>query len=417
MASRSRGSPSSSSSPSSKANPWPAPSAPPLYPTLSMADLAPVEIGPAASSPTAPGSPSQHDNAPPPSEDVLLRVPGAQLHLIDRRRSHPLAAGDLSLLRIRSGDTSLAAIALLDPVQWPLARDVAAVKLDPCHYAFSLTVPASADDPSPEPLHYGLTLAHPDARLDGVLATYTSFSVHSVVGTKELEGRVRDEVEAAAYWTAVAPNVEAYGGAVARTIATGAEHLAKGILWCGEVTVDRLRWGNEVLKKRMQPGDANAEVSPEMLRRIKRAKRVSQISEKVATGILSGVVKVTGYFTSSLANSKAGKKFFNLLPGEIVLASLDGFGKICDAVEVAGKNVLSTSSTVTTGLVSHKYGDKVAAATNEGLDAAGHAIGTAWAVFKIRQALNPKSVLKPTTLATSTIKANVAELRAKHGSK
>lgn len=29
-------------------------------------------------------------------------------------------------------------------------------------------------------------------------------------------------------------------------------------------------------------------------------------------------------------------------------------GKICDAVEVAGKNVMSTSSTVTTGLVSHR---------------------------------------------------------------
>jgi len=68
-------------------------------------------------------------------------------------------------------------------------------------------------------------------------------------------------------------------------------------------------------------------------------------------------------------------------------------------------------------LFSCRYGDKAAAATNEGLDAAGHAIGTAWAVFKIRQALNPKSVLKPTTLAKSTIKANVAELRAKHGSK
>ncbi|CAL5050180.1 unnamed protein product [Urochloa decumbens] len=318
-----------------------------------MADLAPVEIGsPVSSSPTAAG---EDATGPPPSEDLLLRIPGAQLHLIDRSRSHPLAAGDLSLLRIRSGGTSLAAIALLDPVQWPLARDVAAVKLDPCHYSFSLTVPPSADDPNPGTLHYGLTLAHPDDRLDALLAAYTSFSVHSVVGTKELESRVRDEVEAAAYWTAVAPNVEEYGGKVAKAIATGAEHLAKGILWCGEVTVDRLRWGNEVLKKRMQPGDANAEVSPEMLRRIKRAKKVTQMSEKVATGILSGVVKVTGYFTSSFANSKAGKKFFNLLPGEIVLASLDGFGKICDAVEVSGKNVLSTSSTVTTGLVSHKY--------------------------------------------------------------
>jgi len=63
-----------------------------------------------------------------------------------------------------------------------------------------------------------------------------------------------------------------------------------------------------------------------MLTIARRAKKVTQISEKVATGILSGVVKVTGYFTSSLANSKAGKKFFNLLPGEIVLASLEGFG-------------------------------------------------------------------------------------------
>ncbi|GJM97432.1 hypothetical protein PR202_ga14359 [Eleusine coracana subsp. coracana] len=396
---------------SSNPNPSAAPSAPPLYPTLSMADLGPVQIG-ATSSPTAAAG---EDSGPPPAEDVLLRVPGAQLHLIDRSRSHPLAAGDLSLIRFRSGDTSLAAIALLNPIQWPLrARRGRGQSLTPAITHFSLTVPASADDPNPDPLHYGLTLSHPDPRLDGVLATYTSFSVHSVVGTKDLEGKVRSEVEAAAYWTAVAPNVEEYGGAVARAISTGAGHLAKGILWCGVVTVDRLKWGNEVLRKRMQPGDANAEVSPEMLKRIKRAKKMTKISEKVATGILSGVVKVTGYFTSSIANSKAGKKFFNLLPGEIVLASLDGFDKICDAVEVAGKNVLSTSSTVTTGLVSHKYGEKAAAATNEGMDAAGHAIGTAWAVFKIRQALNPKSVLKPTTLAKSTIKKNVADLRAKH---
>uniref|UniRef100_A0A453T8N6 Senescence domain-containing protein n=1 Tax=Aegilops tauschii subsp. strangulata TaxID=200361 RepID=A0A453T8N6_AEGTS len=64
-----------------------------------------------------------------------------------------------------------------------------------------------------------------------------------------------------------------------------------------------------------------------------------------------------------------------------------------------------------------RYGEKAAAATNEGLDAAGHAIGTAWAVFKLRQALNPKSVLKPTSLAKSSVKAGAAELRAKSSSK
>ena len=52
--------------------------------------------------------------------------------------------------------------------------------------------------------------------------------------------------------------------------------------------------------------------------------------------------------------------------------------------------------------------------TNEGLDAAGYAIGTAWAVFKIRKALNPKSVLKPTALAKIATQANAAELKAKN---
>ncbi|KAE8769348.1 Protein argonaute 11 [Hordeum vulgare] len=98
-----------------------------------------------------PRSPATPD-APAPSEDVLLRVP---------QRSHPLAAGDLCLHRIQAGDTSLAAIAALGAVQWPLARDVAAVKLDPRHYSFSFAVPASPDDPAPDPLHYGLTLSVP----------------------------------------------------------------------------------------------------------------------------------------------------------------------------------------------------------------------------------------------------------------
>lgn len=55
---------------------------------------------------------------------------------------------------------------------------------------------------------------------------------------------------------------------------------------------------------------------------------MSKMTEKAAKGVLSGVVKVSGFFTSSVVNSKAGKKFFSLLPGEIVLATLDGFSML-----------------------------------------------------------------------------------------
>lgn len=219
-----------------------------------------------------------------------------------------------------------------------------------------------------------------------------------------------------AYWTTLAPNVEEYSGTAAKLIASGSGQLIKGILWCGDITIDRLKWGHEVLTKRLDPAEKK-EIDKNTLKRIKRVKNVTKMTKKVANGVLSGVVRVSGFFTSSIVNSKAGKKFFSLLPGEMVLASLDGFNRICEAVEVAGKNVMSTTSTVTTGIVTHKYGEQAGKATQEGMGAAGHAIGTAWAVFKIRKALNPKSVMKPTTLAKSAVKVAAAEYKSQKSSK
>jgi len=59
--------------------------------------------------------------------------------------------------------------------------------------------------------------------------------------------------------------------------------------------------------------------------------------------------------------------------------------------------------------VTCRYGAKTAQATNEGLSAAGHAFGTAWTVFKIRQALNPKSAMKPSSLAKTVVKTAAKE--------
>lgn len=424
-----------------------------LYPSLDMKDL--VENLFPDNYATYQEPDLHSPSAPPISsavEDVLIKVPGAILHLIDRQYSVELACGDFSIIRLREGENIVAILARIgDEIQWPLAKDEASVKLDESHYFFSLrALPESSDDEggsgqfsgqstndSEDLLNYGLTFASKGQEgllkeLDGILEHYSSFSVQKVSDKGEksgvLDGTVAKETSpadlksgkkkelmeerCAAYWTTLAPNVEDYSGTAAQYIAAGSGQLIKGILWCGDVTVDRLKWGNEVLKKRMSLGP-NAEVSPETLRRIKRVKRLTKMTEKVATGVLSGVVKVSGFFTSKLANTKAGKKFFSLLPGEVILASLDGFNKVCDAVEVAGKNVMSTSSVVTTGLVSHRYGEEAAKATNEGLGAAGHAFGTAWAVFKLRRALNPKSALKPTSLAKSAAKAAASEAKAK----
>lgn len=195
---------------------------------------------------------------------------------------------------------------------------------------------------------------------------------------------------------------------MAKVIAMGSGKMIQGILWCGDVTAERLKWGEDFLRRRMDPNSMPSKVSKDALKRMKRVKGVTKMSDKVVTGVLSGVLKVSGFFTSSVVNSKVGKKFFGLLPGEIVLASLDGFAKICDAAEMAGRNVLQTSSVVTTGVVSHRYGEQAGELTNDGLGAAGHAIGAAWTVFKIRKAFNPKSAMKPTSLTKSAMKAVAA---------
>lgn len=417
-----------------------------LYPSLDMKDLANNLF------PDSDDLIQQNPNPQSSSEDILIKLPGTIVHLIDKQESVELASGELMIVRLRQGENVVAVLARVgDEIQWPLAKDEAAVKLDESHYFFTLRVPGdghvSSDDESDgckgsddSVLNYGLTIASKGQEgllkeLDGILDKYSSFSVHEVKGSGKwevLDGSVarstspdelglekRKEVmeeRSAAYWTTLAPNVEDYSGGVSRMIASGSGFLIKGILWCGDVTVDRLKWGNQFLKIRMGPGSAS-EINPGTLRRIRRVKKLTKTSEKMATGVLSGVVKVSGFFTSAVVNSAVGKKFFSLLPGEIILASLDGFNKVCDAVEVAGRNVMSTTSTVTTGLVSHRYGDQAAEVTNEGLDAAGHAIGTAWAVFKIRKAINPKSVVKPTTLATAAARASSSDLKAKKTTK
>ncbi|KAK7360220.1 hypothetical protein VNO77_02202 [Canavalia gladiata] len=424
------------------------PSSSSLYPSIDVRDLV-EDLFPDTSSPLAP---------PVAAEEVLIKVPGAILHLIDRDCSVELACGDLVIICLRQDQNVIAVYACVgDEIQWPLAKDEAAVKVDDSHYFFSLRVPkeddssSSSDDEEKEKKHrrrrkrnsdasvlsYGLTIASKGQgdllkQLDKVLEECSTFSVQKVSDQAKRMGEALDdsvekeisptdlemeekkelmEERCAAYWTTLAPNVEDYSGIAAKLIAAGSGQLIKGILWCGDVTVDRLRWGNEVMKKRMT-STSQTEISPQTLERIQRVKKMTKMTESVAHGVLTGVVKVSGFFTSSVANSKAGKKFFDLLPGEVVLASLDGFSKVCDAVEVAGKNVMSTSSTVTTEIVSHRYGEEAAKATSEGLDAAGHAVGTAWAAFKIRQAFNPKSALRPTALAKSAAKA-AAEIKAK----
>lgn len=289
--------------------PQPASTSAAMYPSLDMSDLI-DNLFPNSDNEKDDQHKLDTDNSKsllrePPVEEILLRLPGAILHLIDKNQSVEIGCGDFTVVQLRQGEIVVAVLVRVgDAVQWPLARDEACVRLDDSHYFFSLRVPDAADNAkSDDILNYGLTFASKGQEkalkeLDVILEQCTSFSMQKVVVEKGAEGlgvegvmvgtvaRVTSpeemmavegsekrevfEKEASVYWTTLAPNVEDYSSSAAKLIAKGSGHLIRGILWCGSVTVDRLNWGNQFMMKRMKT-KSQSEISPDTLKRIQRS--------------------------------------------------------------------------------------------------------------------------------------------------
>ncbi|KAL3652743.1 hypothetical protein CASFOL_002424 [Castilleja foliolosa] len=131
------------------------------------------------------------------NEDISKR------HLIDKQHSVELANGDFSIVQLKQGGNVVAALARIgDQIQWPLAKDEAAVKLDAAHYFFRLAVPSEHGEINSESiLNYGLTKAEKAVEQGWYGAVAERFS---------------SEESSAAYWTTLAPNVEDYSGRAPR---------------------------------------------------------------------------------------------------------------------------------------------------------------------------------------------------------
>ncbi|XP_027177324.1 protein EARLY-RESPONSIVE TO DEHYDRATION 7, chloroplastic-like [Coffea eugenioides] len=164
-----------------------------LYPSIDLKDLAqnlfPDDDNHDVQVEIQQGPGSQRNIAFESSEEVIIKIPGAILHLIDKEQSVELANGQLSIVMLRLGDNVVAVLARIDDkIQWPLAKDEAAVKLDESHYFFTLRVPPESTDgvwSEENVLNYGLTIVAKGQEgllreLDGVLEKYSAFRVGKV---------------------------------------------------------------------------------------------------------------------------------------------------------------------------------------------------------------------------------------------
>lgn len=81
------------------------------------------------------------------SEEVLVRIPEAMVHLIGDQESPLLAKGDFSVVRVdQQGNGIVVFVRVGEQLRWPLTKDEPAVKLDRTHYFFTIRVPRPVDE-------------------------------------------------------------------------------------------------------------------------------------------------------------------------------------------------------------------------------------------------------------------------------
>ncbi|KAJ1254865.1 hypothetical protein BS78_03G260500 [Paspalum vaginatum] len=355
-------------------------------------------------------------------EETLLRVPGASVHLMAGSDGPvELARGDLAVVRLTKDDVAVAtAVRVGRDLGWPLARDEPVVKLDRLHYLFTLP------DKDGTFLNYGVSFdaaaadAAALASLDGILRSNACFSAPSsgaVVPSKTKSSSRRPPQQPAAsssdgYWNDFAPRMEGYNGVLAKAIAAGTGQLVKGIFMCSEAYASQVQRGADLFRPQTSRygGAGGAGRSSQastkhgaVNKSLKRVRKLSEMTEQMSQSLLDTVISVTGSMAAPLLRSKQGKALLATVPGEVILASLDAINKVMDAVEAAEKRSLAATSNVVAGAVSRRYGESAGEATQDAFATAGHAVGTAWNLFKIRKAVTPSSSL-PGNMVKSAVR-------------
>ncbi|KAG5225733.1 senescence/dehydration-associated protein [Salix suchowensis] len=300
-----------------------------------------------------------------------------------------LAKGDFSIVRILEDNISLATVVKIgDDLQWPLTKDEPVVKLDLLHYLFSLPMKDG------DPLSYGV------AFLEDFHA-FLGRKLHQLESTRNVD------------WKEFAPNVEYYNNFLAKAIAGGTGQVVKGIFKCSNAYTNQVHKGGEMILSRAaeqkngametvrsSSRSAGSTKKSKVNKSIKRVRKLSRMTEKLSKTMLTGVGLATGSVITPLVKSQAGKAFLSMVPGEVLLASLDAVNKIMDAAEVAERQALSATSKATSRMISDRFGESAGEAAEDAFATAGHCVCIAWNVFKIRKAVNPA-----TSISTGVLKS------------
>ncbi|ESW23044.1 hypothetical protein PHAVU_004G014300 [Phaseolus vulgaris] len=319
-----------------------------------------------------------------PTQQLLLQIPGCKLHLMEQGEALQLAQGHFTITRVMDQNVALATVIKVgSSVQWPLTKDEPVVKVDALHYLFSLPVKKGG-----EPLSYGVTFPE---ECDGNMGMLDSFLKEHCCFSG-LERSKKSDLD----WEDFAPRVEDYNHFIARAIAGGTGQIVKGIFICSNAYTNQIQKGGEaILNSAAEKNNANmnnrndATKNSGMNENLKRVRKLTNMTEKLTNSLHDGVGTMSGSVMARVIKSQPGQTFLKMLPGEVLLASLDAVNRVFEAAEAAEKQTFFATSKAATRMVSNRFGEEAGEATEHVLASAGQAVNTARNVSKIWKVINP----------------------------
>ncbi|CAK9208026.1 unnamed protein product [Sphagnum troendelagicum] len=374
--------------------------------------------------------------------ELVKRIRGAQLFLVDGEESVLMQCGDFSIRLLKQAHPSplAAVVASVGQVQWPVGKDAPILKVWNRRYTFALPG-----------LVYGLLFPEIETpaivlqQLESVMDQYCTFQIHQEIAyaaqRQIAANRGRDF--AAKYWTAVAPDVETMSSRIARQICSTSTIVVDSIMMAGEwasLGIQQAGGAANFVKRKLSVVAAAAaaaggddhvimQKNPRILKRIQQAQRMSAVAKLMSKTLLKGAISVSTHVATGLADlnhvhddapaslsgaqlghqtssAAAGLVESAAFPGaakpSVAVASVDAFAKVVEVVETAGKSLYAATKAVGTNLVQQRFGTDAGQMMQDSFGVVGNAIDTAWTLNKLGLSMLLQATAASTILSTTS---------------
>ncbi|CAN6811697.1 unnamed protein product [Brassica oleracea] len=277
-------------------------------------------------------------------EEVLLKIPGCIVHLVNASEPLELASGEFKLVKVCANDYVTLAMLVrvgLD-LQWPVVKEEPMVKVNAHEYLFTLP------DKDGDSLGYKVTFSGEEGDilknielLEELMREDSCFSYVQKGGNEIIITKEAEEQQ------------------------SGHHHEAQ-----------------------INGGDNNRTPKKNnIITNIERVDTLWKASETIGATVLDGEDMISGLMMAPVLKSKLGKALLSTAPGEILLASLDSFGKLRKIAPLTAEmQTHSATSMAASKLVSKSFGEKAGKTTGKVLETTGSLGRSAW---KIQKAMDP----------------------------